>query len=79
MSEIINGVKVLIEPVRIVFCLQAGCYKAGSIETLTQSEWDNIALDEGRPLPDDRKEPFFTKAEVIAAKRELAAHNIIIA
>lgn len=71
--------KILAEPLRIVFYYKSGNNKAGSVETLTQSEWDIIAIDEGRNLPDDRKEPFFTKHEVLAGKRALAEHNLRLA
>ncbi|GEM_PF-6333250 len=71
--------KVIAEPLRIVFYYQSGNNKAGTVETLNQSEWDNIALDEGRKLPEDRNEPFFTKSEVMAGKRALAEHNMRLA
>lgn len=84
MSEKIKKVQIIEEPLRIVFYYKSGNNKAGSVETLTQSEQDNAALAKKRMLPEghvesffDRncEEPFFTSKEVEAAKHALAEHN----
>lgn len=79
MSDTITDIQIIAEPLRIVFYYESGNNKAGSVETLTQSESDNIALDEGRSLSDNRSEPFFSKKEVAAARTALAEHGIRLA
>ncbi len=82
MSEKIDkimDVQIIAEPLKIVFFYESGNTKAGSIDTLNQSEWDITLQGEGRKLPDDREEPFFTSSEVVAAKRALREHKILLA
>ena len=76
--EVIKSTKVIKEPLRVLFFYESGNAKGGSVEVIHQSEWDNIALEQGQKLPDDR-EPFFTKEETTAAKRAIAQLGIRIA
>jgi len=78
MSEKWKSIEVVAQPLRVVFFYESGNAKGASLETLNQSEWDNIALAEGRSLPENR-EPFFTKEETLAAKRAITERGIHLA
>jgi hypothetical protein len=73
-----ESIKVIAEPLRVIFFYECGNAKGASLEEINKSEWDNIALAEGQTLPENR-EPFFTMEETKAAKRAFADHGIRLA
>jgi hypothetical protein len=73
-----SSIEVIAEPLRVIFYYESGDIKCGAIETINQSEWDNIALEQGAILL-NKREPFFTKEETLAAKRAISDRGIHIA
>lgn len=84
-----NAIRVLQEPLRIIFSDKSGKIKGANIDELFESEteWKRLDSAKGGSLPDsaepfftlpDSSKPFFTRAEAAEARRVLCDMGILL-